>query len=183
MSRKVRFTIYDALEAAGFFDNNPANTFARDKDGMNLYKGPVEYPKMLYHPRGEEVITVPAEIVATPLGAKLVGEQKKLISKIVENAEQDEAAQAEGWHDHPAKAIRARIQLKIKAGELTEDALKNLPVAGTTTQIKDLEAEIAKLQAALGKQQEQEKGKNQAQTGTGPKSFSNVAPLPAQPVA
>lgn len=179
MSRKTRFTIYDALEAAGFFDSNPANTFARDKDGGNLFKGPIEYPKMLYHPQGEEQITVPAEMITTPMGAKFVGEQRKLISKIVESAEADEVAQAEGWHDHPAKAIRARIQLKIAAGELTDAALKSIPIISSDNKVKDLEAEITKLQAALGKQQEAA-AKAEAKTAAPAKTFSNVSkPDPA----
>ncbi len=152
MPRANRFTIYDALEANGVFDANPANSFSRDKaTGENLYKGPVAYPKMLYHPEGEEKIIVPGEVITTPLGAKMVGEQKELINRIVTSIAEDEEAQAEGWHDHPAKAIRARVELKIAQGNFNEKEtatlLRAIPTMSSSTRIADLEAEIARLQA------------------------------------
>lgn len=154
--RDNRFTIYDALEKAGYFDKNPANSYARDPvDGSQLYKGPVPYPKMLYHPEGEERITVPAEIVSTPMGAKEVGEQRELIHQIVSNEAEDKAAAADGWHDHPAKAIRARVMAHVSgleaAGKLdprTKQALlSSIPNMGSTARISELEAEIARLTA------------------------------------
>ena len=84
MPRANRFTIYDALEKSGYFDKNPANTFARDATtGATLFKGPVEYPKMMYHPLGETRVIVAAEVITTPLGAKEVGEQREMLYQIV----------------------------------------------------------------------------------------------------
>jgi hypothetical protein len=146
MPRENRFTIYDALEKTGLFDQNPANTYARDKTtGATLYAGPVEYPKMLYSPSGEERIVVPAEVISTPMGPKEVGEQKELVHQVVTSREEEEALLTEGWHDHPAKAIKARIEAGIAAGTLDKSALRKIPLMGSDERIKTLEAEIARL--------------------------------------
>lgn len=152
--RDNRFTIYDALEKSGYFDKNPANSYARDPvDGSSLYKGPSPYPMMLYHPAGEQRITVAAEVVSTPMGAKEVGEQRELIWQIVPDAASERALRAEGWHDHPAKAVRARIEAHIEglsaAGKLDEKTrlalLASIPTMSSDQRIKDLEAEITRL--------------------------------------
>ena len=154
MPRGNRFTIYDALEKAGYFDVNPANSYARSPtDGSSLYKGPIEYPKMLYHPLGEEKITVQAEVLATPLGPKEVGEQRELIWQIVNTPAEEKAALSEGWHTHPAKAIRARVEAQIsrlaeedKLDDKTKaKLLASIPVMSSDQRIKDLEAELARL--------------------------------------
>lgn len=147
-ARDNRFTIYDALEKSGYFDANPANTYARDlATGANLFRGPVEFPKMLYHPEGERRVTVAGEEIVTPLGAKLVGQQTELIWAIAENEEQERAMLAEGWKDHPAKSIRVRIEKLIAAGQLTADALKTIPQISSDHRIRELELEIARLNA------------------------------------
>lgn len=102
-----RFTIYDALDEAGVFDSNPANPQAVDADGKPLYLGPVQYPKMLYHPTGMEKIIVPAEIIVTPIGPKAVGEQRELIYMVVHSQAEEAAAVGEGWHLTPREAILA----------------------------------------------------------------------------
>jgi hypothetical protein len=144
-----RFTIYDAMERAGAFDSNPANTFARDKvTGASLYKGPVPYPKMFYHPEGEQNVIVPGEWIQTLRGPQLVGEQKEIIWKIAENPDEEGELRADGWHDHPAKAIRARVEGQIARGELPASALKTVPAISSDQRIKDLEAELARITAA-----------------------------------
>lgn len=150
MPQKTRFTIYDAMEQDGVFDRNPANPNSRDNDGNALYTGPVEYPKMLYHPEGEERVIVPAEIIVTPLGPKEVNEQKELIHKTVGSAEEEAELVTEGWHDHPAKAVRARVMGVIASSKLTEKEEKALlakipKLAPSVNKIAELEAEIAKL--------------------------------------
>ena len=135
MAQKHRFTIFDALDAQGYFDANPANPGSRNTEGM-LYQGPVEYPKMFYHPQGDQRVTVPGEAISTPFGPKIVGEQKELIWKIAQNAEDEAKLLAEGWHDHPAKAIAA-------AGDPT----RPVPPKPPTDRIRELEAQIAALQA------------------------------------
>ncbi len=149
---KTRFTIYDAMENSGIFQLNPANPGSRDTDGNALYTGPVEYPKMLYHPDGEEKIIVPAEMVLRAGQYVPVGEQRELIHKIVNNKAEDDEATAAGWHDHPAKAVRARIEALIESSEFTEKETKVLldkipKLAPTSNRVAELEAEIAKLRA------------------------------------
>ncbi len=150
MPQKTRFTIYDAMEQDGVFDRNPANPNSRDNDGNSIYTGPVEYPKMLYHPEGEERIVVPAEIIMTPLGAKEVNEQRELIHKTVGSVEEEAALITEGWHDHPAKAVKVRVMATIASSKLTpkEEAklLATIPkLSPTSNKVAELEAEIAKL--------------------------------------
>lgn len=123
--RAARFTIYDVMEAKGVFEDNPANASSPQ------YKGPQEYPKMLYHPKGEERVTQKAEILATPMGPIRVGEQKEIIYRIVMNEEDDKSLRAVGWHDHPAKAIAA--------------SGKEAPPMTSSNRIEELEKEIARL--------------------------------------
>jgi hypothetical protein len=135
MPARNRFTIFDALEASGAFASNPANAGSRDADGNALYVGPVEFPKMFYHPEGKTRITVQAEIITTPLGPKAVGEQREIISKVAANAAEAKRLLAEGWHDHPAKAMEA--------------AGLEPPPMGSDQTIARLEAELAKARAQL----------------------------------
>lgn len=102
-----RFTIYDMLEEKGEFEKNPANADSRTQDGTSLYKGPQQYPQMFYHPTGERKIIVPAEIIVTPMGPKMVGEQSELVWKIAENESEANELRAAGWHDHPSLATVA----------------------------------------------------------------------------
>ncbi len=150
MPQKTRFTIYDAMENSGVFASNPANPGSRDNDGNALYVGPVEYPKMLYHPEGEERVTTPAEIVMTPLGARELNEQRELIHKTVNSVEEEAELLASGWHDHPAKAVKVRIMGVIASSNLTpkEEAklLAKIPkLSPSSNKVAELEAEIAKL--------------------------------------
>src|SRR6266849_3131465 len=97
-NRHRRFTIFDMMEAKGVFEENPANADSSD------YVGPVEFPKMLYHPEGARRVIVPEEIIVTPLGPKSVGEQSELIWEIAEDADGEAKLRAAGWHDRPDKA-------------------------------------------------------------------------------
>lgn len=149
--RGNRFTIYDKLDNDGAFSSNPANPFARGPNGENLYSGPQPFPQMLYHPEGQMVVTVPGEIMSTPLGAQRVGEQRELVNKVVgSQAELDEAL-AEGWHTHPSPSNRARIEAQLAAGQIDEMAAKRLlaalPLANPLSKLKELEDELAKLKA------------------------------------
>lgn len=132
--RNRRFTIYDAMEAKGVFDANPANPYARDPvSNDSLYTGPVPYPKMFYSPTGEYQITVPGEWITTLNGPKLVGEQKELIHTLAKNADEEATLREAGWHDHPAKAITAG------GGKA--------PPTSAGDRIASLEAELARLRA------------------------------------
>lgn len=169
MRHRNQFTIYDKLEKDGYFEANPANTFARDPTtGESIYKGPIEYPKMLYHPEGEQRITVPAEVISTPLGPKEVGEQKELIYQVVNNSAEEQALRAEGWHDHAAKAVAKRVELYIEANphlsEKEKSKLKlSIPTITSSDRIKALEAELARL---TGLKSIEENAVTAAPTGT-----------------
>ncbi len=154
--RGHRFTIYDALEKSGYFDINPANSFARDlTTGDSLYLGPQPYPKMLYHPEGEEKIVVAAEVISTPMGPKEVGEQRELLYLIVANQKEEELAAAEGWWDHPAKSVRKRVELYIeRTPHLTDKEKKKVlatipPISIATSnqdRIRELERQVAEFE-------------------------------------
>jgi hypothetical protein len=126
-----RFTVYDVMEAKGVFEKNPANIGARTEQGATLYNGPVQYPKMVFHPQGEERIIVQAEIITTPLGPKAIGEQRELIYKIVNSESEEEQALKDGWHSHPSEAIAA--------------SGKDAPSTGAAQTIAELERQIALL--------------------------------------
>jgi len=156
MSRSNRLhTIYHVLESRGFFDENPANIFARDADGVALYKGPQAYPRMLYSPNGEFRVVVPAEEVASPFGPKRVGEKREIVWKIVQNAEEESASLAAGWHKHPSLAIAAGggEPAPVPEGVQLEQARMALAKAeeekaGLAEQMKEMLARLAALEAA-----------------------------------
>lgn len=127
--RHNRFTIYDMMDAKGVFEENPANSTSP------LFKGPQEYPKMVYHPQGKTRVIQKAEILNTPFGPQKVGEQYELIARIVHNAEEEARAMRAGWHDHPAKAIEA------SGG--------SAPAMTAHGRIADLERQLLSLQAQL----------------------------------
>lgn len=136
--RNNRFTVYDAMEAKGFFDSNPANASSRDHNGLSLYKGPIEYPKMMYHPEGKERITKQAEAISTPFGPKLVGEERRLITSVANDKEEEKKLRAEGWHYKPRDAM-------LKAAEIAGVEL-DIPESQHESEIDKLKRQIEELQ-------------------------------------
>lgn len=128
-----RFTVFDVMEAKGVFKKNPANVNAQTEQGQPLYNGPVQYPRMLYHPKGEERIIQQGEVIMTPLGPQRVMQQREIIYKIVNNPAEEKELIALGWHTHPAKAIQA--------------SGKEAPATGADQVIADLQRKIAELQS------------------------------------
>ena len=142
-----RFTIYDAMEASGAFSRNPANANSRDEGGRPLYAGPVKFPMMLYHPRGEEQVSVPGTMERTAHGTvEKFGEQWELITLEVKDEKELSAALADGWHKHPAMAIKTANETWRK-----EHGLKPLPVPAISagSLIADLEERNRKLTEML----------------------------------
>lgn len=137
-----RFTIYDMMEDKGVFDQNPANPTARGSDGLSIYKGPVQYPKMLYHPTGEQRILAPAEAISTPFGPKLVGEQKAIIHRVVADAEEEASLAAEGWHQTPRDAMLARAKT---TGEVVPH-LPSVPQSQEAKELEELKKQLALMQ-------------------------------------
>ena len=142
-TRAKRFTIFDALEERGDFDKNPANASSRDNEGRGLYKGPQKFPMLVYHPEGEEEIIVPATAENTPFGPKWLNEHRAIVHKEINSEEELKTALADGWHDHPAKAIAAGNAKRDPASR------KPVPPISSAQTINDLQAQLEAAQAAL----------------------------------
>ena len=149
MQKSAFHTIFHVLDAKGAFDDNPANAQARDEQGNSTYV-PAKYPRMFYHPHGEEVVTVPGEWVEQSggRGPKLIGEQRAIITALARNEEQEQQLRGEGWHDHPSKAI----------AEATKNPNspwygKKPPPMGADAKIRNLEEEVETLKRALAEAQ------------------------------
>ncbi len=142
MSRRSKlFTVFDVMEEKGLFEANPANAQSPEHAAAVTART-FEYPKMLYHPEGEMRVTVPAEIITTPLGPKAVCEQRELIYQIVSDAKSERKLLELGWHDHPAKAMAA--------------AGLEAPAMSSGERIMDLEEQIRRLQVELNSASAQE---------------------------
>lgn len=128
-----RFTVFDVMEAKGVFKRNPANINAQNEQGQPLYNGPVQYPKMLFHPKGEERIISQGELVVTPLGPQRIMQQREIIYQVVNSKAEEDELVNQGWHTHPANAIRA--------------SGKEAPATGADQVIADLQRKIAELQS------------------------------------
>lgn len=123
------FTIYDVMEKKGVFKLNPANISSKE------YVGPVSYPRMLYHPKGELVKVAQGEIIVTPFGPQIVGERWDLVTQVVNSAEEEKVLLKDGWHTHPARAIEA--------------SGKKAPAVSSEARIKELQETLARTQAEL----------------------------------
>ncbi len=134
MAKKNRYTVFDLMDDRGVFEKNSANACSP------LYGGPLQYPKMLYHPKGETRVTQKAETLVTPYGPKEVGEQRELVSRVVQDSEEEEVLRAEGWHDHPAKAIAASGQTPPAVGVVNSKDLENEKLR---QQIAEMEKQLA----------------------------------------
>jgi len=163
-------TVFHAMEEKGVFERNPANAEARDQvTGESIYKGPVPYPKMLYHPKGAERVLVPAEIVLTPMGPQRVGEQRQLMYRLVNSELEEHEALADGWHVKARDSILARMKIE---GRDTSVA----PPLAPQQQIDDLNRQIAALQAEKADREAKEMAANRA-------GGSVVMPRPAAKTA
>ena len=142
-----RFTVYDAMDASGYFSKNPANANSRDESGRQLYAGPVKFPMMLYHPLGEERVSVPGTRERTTYGTvEVFGEQWELVTReVTSDAELGEAI-AEGWHKHPAMAIKAANETWRRERGLTP---LPVPAISAGSRISDLEEQNRRLTEML----------------------------------
>lgn len=136
-------TVYDRLAAKGEFSKNPANDGARDPlSGETLYKGPVPYPKMMYHPEGKRRQTSPSVTVPGPAGPTVIPAQSELITKVVNNKVEFEEAKLAGWHDHPSDSYWA---------SLTEEERMYVerPAKSAQTRINTLEQQLEDMRKEL----------------------------------
>lgn len=184
-----RFTIYDALNNAGYFAKNSANAFARDiVTGENLYKGPVEYPKMLFHPEGETRVIKAGEVVVNPLtGPATQNEQREMVYAVAKDEAEEQALVAEGWHKHPALAIRARVELLIEASPQMSEAekaklRKAIPSVDNASRIRELEKQLEDLLAMKAAAEAQGK-EFEPPAALAPKPVISQVPLSPKPEA
>lgn len=137
-------TVYDRMTAKGLFRANPANIDSVDPlTGQSAYKGPVPFPKMLYHPTGKRKIVVQAEAVATPFGPTMNNQQSEIINKIVNSEAELKTALADGWHLHPSDAIATGLTKEEKEAGIMA------PPKGAVGRVSQLEDEVEKLQKEL----------------------------------
>ena len=152
MSNLQRYSVYDHMERKGVFRVNPANVDSRDSEGKTLYKGPQPYPKMFYHPEGEEKTLVP-EHVEIDRGREMVIPAKyELIAEIAESPEAERTLRAAGWYDHPSKAIEAaNKRLKAEGKKLKAVPLRGLDqvAQGLQGEVDAQAAELVELRAQL----------------------------------
>ena len=129
-------TVYDMMDARGDFDANPANPQSRDPvSGEALYKGPVQFPVMLYHPEGKKRTLSPA----VPGQAAVI----EIINKVAKTRAEFDELRKQGWHEHPVDAL--------KASGVSNDLL---PAKGSTDRVAQLEAQIAEQNAELARLRE-----------------------------
>ena len=155
MARKATvYSVYHRMDEKGIFETNPANADAKDINGLSLYKGPVEFPKMLYHPEGK-LRVVNEGIVQTDPRTNMplrdehnnvirTGRVEEVINVLIETAEQEADFLAQGWHRTPAEALRKASHPGFKAPEKTAlelameeiAQLKALVASTTAAQVK-----------------------------------------------
>ena len=151
------YSIYHNMDDRGVFDSNPANAQAVNNDGFSIYKGPVEYPKMLYHPQGKLKVVFQGLLVTDPKSGEAMLDKEgnprytgtQVVVEHVVVASEAEAAPyiAEGWHETEAAARRQSPDKKIAAAappktktELMEERIKELE-----RQLADADAQAAML--------------------------------------
>jgi len=140
-ARANMFTIFNVMEKKGYFSSNPANPGSQSEDGLGLYTGPVEYPKMLYHPEGLERVIVPGELILTPGGReKLVGEQRELVWRVVNDKKEEEEFRSLGWH------LNARDSILAGGREAPPPSVAQV-VEDKDARIRELERKLAEAQS------------------------------------
>lgn len=141
-----KFTIYDAMEASGYFSSNSANPGARDPSGKSLYAGPVKFPMVLYHPLGEERVSVPGTMERTPYGTvEKFGEQWEILTREVANDRDLAEALAEGWHKHPAMAIKSANETWRRERGLTPLAVPPVSAGSLISDLEERNRELTRL--------------------------------------
>ena len=135
MPRENRFTIYDASGEDGRLLTRTRRT---RMPGTRRPEPPLQGVRSSTRrcctlPQGKKRINVPAKVIAlTPVARKRSGSRWSLVHQVVNSREEEEEALASGWHDHPAKAIKVRIEALVAAGALEKkkELLKKIPKMG-----------------------------------------------------
>lgn len=123
------YSVYHAMEDRGVFETNKANAQAVNNDGLSIYEGPVQYPKMLYHPKGEMVCITQGIMITDrdnrpvfdELGRpRYAGAVWGMKNMTVESEEQEAEFREKGWHLTEADAMRNNPELASKAPPKTQ---------------------------------------------------------------
>ncbi len=142
-----RYSIYDVMEDKGVFEANPANVYAINHEKQSLYKGPVEYPKMFYHPTGEEQVINPGTTELITGQYVVMGRLLETKWKLANNKEEEKQLRKDGWHDHPSLAA-------VAGGKAS-------PVIASPERMSEIDRQIALLTAEksrMGKLEEMTEG-------------------------
>ena len=128
-----RYSIYDVMEEKGVFEANPANSYSMDHEKQSLYKGPIEYPKMFYHPTGEERVLNPGTMELINGQYVLMGRLMEVTWKIAQTPAEEKTLRKDGWHDHPSLAL-------VAGG-------KSAPIKASPERLSEIDRQIALLTA------------------------------------
>lgn len=138
-------TIYDAMEQKGVFRSNPANVDAIGDDGIPMYKK-ANFPRMYYHPKGEQEVYEKSVMQITPWGPQPSPERKRLITRVAKDEAEGADLEAEGWWRHPAQADAVREGKPVP--ETPEEASARVQ-RGKDDRIAELEKLLAERDAEL----------------------------------
>jgi hypothetical protein len=151
MSRKrmgAVYSVYHAMEDRGVFDSNKANVHAVNNDGVSIYEGPVPYPRMLYHPKGEQFV-ISQGIMVTDRDSRPVVDENGKIKYAgtttgtkwiqVDNEEQEAEMLGQGWHRTEAQALRSNPELTHKAPKKSQAELDAEEIASLKKRLAESE--------------------------------------------
>jgi hypothetical protein len=143
------YSIYHSMEDRGLFETNKANAQAVSNDGLSIYEGPVQYPRMLYHPKGE-LHCISQGILVTDRDSRPVFDERGqpkyagavwgVKNIIVESEEQEAEMVKEGWHYTEAQALRANPETHLKAPPKTNAELQQERIAELEKKLAEAEA-------------------------------------------
>jgi hypothetical protein len=143
------YSVYHAMEDKGFFDVNKANASAVNNDGVSIYDGPVQYPKMLYHPKGELACITQGIMVTDRDNRPVYDEAGKpkfagavwgVKYMIVDSEAQEAELVGQGWHFTEAQALRANPETAHKAPPKSQAELQKERIAELEKKLAESEA-------------------------------------------
>jgi hypothetical protein len=143
------YSIYHSMEERGLFETNKANAQAVSNDGLSIYEGPVQYPKMLYDPKGT-LHCISQGILVTDRDSRPVFDERGqpkyagavwgVKNIVVENEAQEAEMVAQGWHYTEAQALRANPETHLKAPPKTQTELQLERIAELEKQLAEANA-------------------------------------------
>jgi hypothetical protein len=147
------YSIYHSMEDRGLFETNKANAQAVSNDGLSIYDGPVAYPKMLYHPKGEMHCITQGILVTDRDSRPVFDETGKpkyagavwgVKNIIVESEAQEAEMVSQGWHFTEAQALRANPETNMRAPPKTQHELQMERITELEKRLAESEAKVVK---------------------------------------